>query len=65
MPSATTASVLTDAFWFSAVPYCCELVVCFHGGNTGSNPVGDAIRINNLSQHPHPTLNSGDSVVTN
>jgi hypothetical protein len=36
------ARILTDAFWFSAVRYCCELMVRFHGDNTGSNPVGDA-----------------------
>jgi hypothetical protein len=29
------ATIRSDAFWFSAMPY-------FHGDNTGSNPVGDA-----------------------
>jgi hypothetical protein len=30
------------------VRYCCELMVRFHGDNTGSNPVGDANQINIL-----------------
>jgi hypothetical protein len=36
------SSSFTDALCFSAVPCSCGLLQSFHGGNTGSNPVGDA-----------------------
>jgi hypothetical protein len=36
----------------------------FHGGNTGSNPVGDANKINNLAGVTTETPRSGDAVVT-
>jgi hypothetical protein len=37
-PVANVATICTDAFWFSAIPY-------FDGDNTGSNPVEDAIQV--------------------
>ena len=41
-----------------------KLRYLFHGGNTGSNPVGDANKTNNLAEVSILLQSSGDAVVT-